>query len=108
MSFKGGKWLGGFRIQRTVEVAPPLRLREGVPEVRAAAVGSGVVSRVTFAFLTVLVDGGVSILLLLLLRAEDMSWMDGLHMHNEQSKETRMMVVLMVERKVVRDFPYPV
>jgi hypothetical protein len=80
-SFNGGKWLGGLRIQRTVDVAPPLRLREGELEARAAAAGSGVASCVTLAFLTTLVDAGWwSVLVLLLLRgtAMAMSLMDGL------------------------------
>jgi hypothetical protein len=55
------------------------------------------------AFLTVtLVDvGGVSVLVLLLLRdiAMAMLFMDGLHVDEEENKENGLMVVLMVKKK---------
>jgi hypothetical protein len=55
------------QIQRTVDIAPPLRLREGDPDGRGTGAGSEVASCVTLAFLTALFDTGVVLMLVLLL-----------------------------------------
>jgi len=67
--------------------------------------GSGVFSCVTFGFLAMLVEGVCGSVLLLLLRLTAMSWMDGLHVDDEENKQN----CVDGEKEIVsRGYPLPV